>query len=82
MELNLDRQRQWLRGRVAGRAAGRITVRVPVQSPRVSVEVSLSKTLTEPLTAPDEQLGALHGFLLHQCVNVMHSLCKVLKSSI
>ena len=33
----------------------------------VSVEVSLSKT--EPQIAPDEQVCALHGFLLHQCVS-------------
>ena len=27
---------------------------------------------TEPLTAPDEQVGALHDFLCHQCVNVKY----------
>ena len=23
----------------------------------------------EPLIAPDEQVGALHGFLIHVCIN-------------
>ena len=34
---------------------------------RVSVEVCFIKT--EPQIAPDEQVFALHGFLLHQCVS-------------
>ena len=36
---------------------------------RVSVEESLIKT-PEPLVAPGEQVGALHGFLCHRCMNV------------
>ena len=35
---------------------------------------------TEPLTAPNEQVGALHGFPRHRCmnvwVNVKHNPCK------
>ena len=51
-------------------------------SPRVGVEVSLGKTLN-PQIAPDVQVGALHGFPWHRCVNVcmnvvnvMHNLCE------
>ena len=35
---------------------------------------------TEPAIAPNEQVGDLHGFLCHRCmnacVNVMHKHCK------
>ena len=54
----------------------RVAVAQEGERHRVSVEVCFSKT--EPQIAPDEQVCALHGFLLHQCV----SECSILRRKV
>ena len=46
----------------------KVTSLIQSSPARVGAELSLGKA--EPLTAPGEQeVGALHGFLHHRCVN-------------